>query len=101
MGMATPVEVSQIRKRADGTIDGLGGIWRDRPWFMSERTVITEVEDGNHWALFVRIDGQNVPISIASVDGRKHLMAGSRRLAHLGLLAWQDVDERGWPVIPR
>jgi hypothetical protein len=97
--MLTPVEVSQIRNRADGTIEGLGGIWRHRPWFMSERSVITEVEDGSHWAFFVRIDGKNVPISIASVDGRKHLIAASRPLTHLGLLAWRDADERGWPVI--
>jgi hypothetical protein len=74
-----------------------GGIWRDRPWYMSERTVITEVEDGSHWAFFVRVDGENVPISINAVDGRKHLMAGSRPLTHVGLLAWRDVDERAGP----
>jgi hypothetical protein len=66
---------------------------------MSERSVIAEVEDGSQWALSVRIDGENVPISIASVDGRKHLMAGSRPLTHIGLRAWRDVDERGLPVI--
>jgi hypothetical protein len=99
MGMATPVEVSQIGCRADGIIEGLGGIWRDRPWFMSERSVITEVEDGSHWVFFVRIEGENVPISIASVHGRKHLVAGSSPL-HAGLRAWQNVDERGWPCHP-
>jgi|SRR3984957_8195312 hypothetical protein len=98
--MSAPVEVSQIRKRANGSIEGLGGICRDRPWYMSERVVVTEVEDGSHWAFFVRIDGESVPISIASVDGRKHLMARSRPLTRLGLLAWRDVDERGSPVIP-
>ena len=97
--MLTPVEVSQIRKRADGAVAGLGGIWRDRPWYMSERVVVTEVEDGSHWAFFVRIDGESVPISIASVDGGKHLMAGSRPLTRLELLAWRDVDEWGWPII--
>jgi hypothetical protein len=83
--MPTPVELSQVRKRADGTIEGLGGIWRDRPWFMSERTVITEVEDGRHWAFFVRIDSENLPISIASVDGRKRLMAAGKPVTLLGL----------------
>jgi hypothetical protein len=97
--MHTPVEVSQIRKRADGVIEGLGGIWRDRPWFMPERSVITEVEDGSHWAFFVHVDGKDVPLSIVVVDGRKYLMAGSRPLTHLGLLAWRVVDEKGWPVI--
>jgi hypothetical protein len=76
--MATSVEVSQIRKRADGAIEGLGGIWRDRPWFMSERSGIAEVEDGNHSALFVRIDGENEPISIASVGASTSWPGGGR-----------------------
>jgi hypothetical protein len=70
--MATPVEVSQVRTGAHGGIEGLGGIWRNRPWYMSERSVIAEVESGRYWTFFVRLDGENMPLSVVSVEGHKH-----------------------------
>lgn len=101
--MPTPVEVTQIKRSAVNLsgIEGLGGTWRDGPWYMSERNVIWEVErpDGERqWNFFVVIDGKNTPITVVSLDGRKYLGAAGRPLALLGLREWRDVDERGWPV---
>jgi hypothetical protein len=101
--MPTPVEVTQIKRSAVNLsgIEGLGGTWRDGPWYMSERNAIWEVErpDGERqWNFFVVIDGKNTPITVVSLDGRKYLGAAGRPLALLGLREWRDVDERGWPV---
>jgi hypothetical protein len=41
--MPTPVEVTQI-KRTAGRIEGLGGVWRDRPWYLSVSDMIREIE---------------------------------------------------------
>jgi len=78
--MPTPVEVSHIKRSAMNRsgVEGLGGTWRNRPWYMSERNVICEIEQPDvtrQWDFFVVIDGENVPITVVSIDGRKHLMA--------------------------
>lgn len=101
--MPTPVEVSLIKRSAENQsgVEGLGGIWRDRPWYMPERSVIAEVQlpaDQRQWYFFVIIDGKTVPLTIASVNGRKYIMAGSKPMTILGLAEWRDHDERGWPI---
>jgi hypothetical protein len=88
--MPTPVEVSHIKHGHvnQSGIAGLGGTWRDRPWYMSEPNLIWEIgRPGNErqWDFFVVIEGQNVPIAIASIDGRKHLTAAGRSVLLLGL----------------
>jgi hypothetical protein len=47
--MPTPVEISFVKMSDDlpsqpRRIEGLGGIFRDRPWYMSERNLIAEAE---------------------------------------------------------
>jgi hypothetical protein len=88
--MPTPVEVSHIKRNVAG-IERLGGAWRNRPWNMSVLNVIWEIErqDSNRqWDFFVVIDRANVRITVAKLDGRKHLMAAGKPLTHLGLQEW-------------
>ncbi len=91
--MATPVEVSRIKRTGvnEPGIEGLGGTWRDRPWYMSERNVIWEIgrPDGERqWDFFVVIDGANVPIAVTATGGHKHLVAAGKPVTHLGLQEW-------------
>ena len=56
--MSTPVEVPYVkRSRVKLTgIDALGGIWRDRPWSMSERNLIAEIQqpaETRQWNFYV------------------------------------------------
>ena len=79
--MPTPVEVSYVKLRTDvpgglSRIEGLGGIFRDRPWYMSERNLIAEAqhpEDRRTWNFYVSIGGRSVPLAVAVHDGRKYL----------------------------
>jgi hypothetical protein len=99
--MPMPVEVTHIKRcgtNASG-VEGLGGMWNG-PWYMSERSVIAEVECAEYWTFFVCIDGKTAPLTVTSIDGRKHLMVAGKPVTLLRLLAWRDMDERGWPVIP-
>ncbi len=80
--MPTPVEVSFVKVRDDlpsrpRRIEGLGGIFRDRPWYMSERNLIVEAEQPEAtrtWNFFfLRSNGEAVPLIVAVRDGRKYL----------------------------
>jgi hypothetical protein len=57
---------------------------------MSACNVIAEVEHGDHWAFFVHLDGENLPLTVVSTDGRKHLMVRGKPLALTGLPEWSD-----------
>jgi hypothetical protein len=73
-------------------IEGLGGTWQDRPWFMSERNLIWEIErpaDRRYWDFFVRVDDKTVPIIVVSMDGRKMLTCAGEPFALLKLPEWQ------------
>ena len=57
-------------------IEGLGGLFRDRPWYLSERNLIAEVEKPittRAWDFFVRIGAGAVPLIVAIRGGRKQL----------------------------
>jgi hypothetical protein len=85
--MPTPVEVSRIQKDRDRIVR-LGGIWRDRPWSMSERNVIREIglsDRERHWDFFVMLDGKAATVLVRSENGRKHLTVGGERAALLTL----------------
>ena len=79
--MATSVEISFVKVRDDvpsrpRRIEGLGGIFRDRPWYMSERNLIVEAEQPEAtrtWNFFLRTGGEAVPLIVAVQDGRKYL----------------------------
>jgi hypothetical protein len=89
--MPTPVEVSHIKCNRTG-IEGLGGTWRDRPWYLSLGSLIWEIERPDRERqrdFFVTVDGRQVPIVVVSNDGRKHLMAAGRPFALLELPEWR------------
>ncbi len=81
--MATPVEVSFV-KRCSGTsgpaasVEGFGGLFNDKPWYLRESYVIAEVEkppSRRVWDFYVRVGGEAVPMVVAAVGGRKYLTA--------------------------
>jgi hypothetical protein len=79
--MPTPVEISFVKICDDFAgqprrIEGLGGTFRDRPWYMSERNLIAEAEKPEAirvWNFYVRNGGEPVPLIVAVHDGRKYL----------------------------
>jgi hypothetical protein len=73
--MPTPVEVSHIKRSVVNSsgIEGLGGMWRDRPWYMSERSLIWEIEwpdDRRQWSFYVQSGDKRLPVIVSSSDGR-------------------------------
>lgn len=85
--MPTPVEVSFVKMRDDvlsrpPRIEGLGGIFRDRPWYMSERNLIVEAEQPEAtraWNFFLWSGGEAVPLIVAVHDGRKYLTTPGKK----------------------
>jgi hypothetical protein len=76
--MPTPVEISFVKMRDDlpSRIEGLGGMFLDRPWYMSEHNLIAEAEKPEAtrvWDFYVRNGAEAVPLVVASHDGRKYL----------------------------
>jgi hypothetical protein len=89
-----PVEVSHIKRStvSPSVIEGLGGTWRDRPWHMSLRNIIREIErpdSERQWDFFVVIDCTNVQTTVAPTRGRKELVATGRPLTDLALPEWR------------
>ena len=81
--MATPVEISFVKRRP-GTLDpaasveGVGGLFNEKPWYLDERYVIAEAEKPQSqrvWDFYVRVDGEPVPVVVAAHGGRKFLTA--------------------------
>jgi hypothetical protein len=80
-----PVEVSHIKRStvSPSVIEGLGGTWRDRPWHMSLRNIIREIErpdSERQWDFFVVIDCTNVQTTAAPTRGRR--TCGDGQAAH-------------------
>jgi hypothetical protein len=79
--MPTPVEISFVKMRDDlpgrpRRIEGLGGMFRDRPWYMSERDLIAEAEKPEAtrtWNFYVWNGAEAVPLLLGLQDGRKYL----------------------------
>jgi hypothetical protein len=77
--MPTPVEISFVKMR-DGhlthRIEGLGGLFRDRPWYLCESSLIAEAEKPDAtrvWDFYVRTGAEAVPLIVAIRGGRKYL----------------------------
>lgn len=90
--MATPVEVSYIKRTGveHSVIEGLGGIWRDRPWYMSERSVVWEIGRPRTSA-----NGISSSSSTVSTAGRRAAPLDRRlRLATLRPAVLQIMGER-------
>jgi hypothetical protein len=100
--MATPVEISFV-KMGDGhlahRIEGLGGLFRDRPWYLCENSLIAEAEKPDAtrvWDFYLLNGAETVPLIVAVRGGRKYLAtpgesAPSARLVALPPLppAWE------------
>ncbi len=85
--MATPVEVSRIQRNGD-RIERLGGMWRDRPWSMSARNMLAEVElpaSERQWDFFVSIGGGRVAVAVTLIGDRKALVAAGSAQVLLAL----------------
>ena len=104
--MPTPVEISFVKIR-DGVsspvrrIEGLGGTFRDRPWYMSERNLIAEAEKPEAtraWNFYVWNGAEAVPLIVAVQDGRKYLTTPGENGASAKLITLppmpQDWAER-------
>jgi hypothetical protein len=90
--MPIPVEVLLVGRRAFGGIGGLGGTWRDRPWYMSERRPIGEIErptNERQWDFFVASARRHLSVTVELRNSRKVLDAG-RRCGSVGL---PDADD--------
>jgi hypothetical protein len=79
--MATPVEVSFVKISDDlllrrRRIQGLGGIFCHRPWYMSEQCLIAEAERPEAtraWNFYVQNGTEALPLIVAVHAGRKYL----------------------------
>ncbi len=91
--MPVPVEVSQVRRRAGepNQIEGLGGIWRDRPWYMSTLWLLWEIErpeDSRSWNFYVQVSGKQVPVIVSVTNGHKRLTTAEGVEALWNLPEW-------------
>ncbi len=105
--MATPVEVSCVKRRmgwsaAREQIEGLGGMWRDRPWYMSAENLIREIERPNgerQWDFYVQVGDRQLPIVVSSAGKRMYLAVDNEPDALLKLPEWRREDAMGWPIV--
>jgi hypothetical protein len=91
--MPTPVEVSYIKRSAVNRsgVEGLGGTWRDRPWYLSEDSVIWEIkrpDDRRQWDFYVQDADKRLPVIVVSDGGQKYLATAGEPLALLKLPQW-------------
>ena len=91
--MPTPVEVSLIKRSAANLsgIEGLGGIWRDAPWYLSERSLIWEIsqpDSERQWDFFVAGERRHLPVTVELRYGRKVLTTTNRDAVLFSLPEW-------------
>jgi hypothetical protein len=70
---------------------------------MPARDVIWEIgrpDSKRQWDFFVVIDQGNVPLTLVSVDGYKHLMAAGKPLTHFSRVVGRN-DLRAALLTPR
>jgi hypothetical protein len=105
--MPTAVEVSSVKRghKVGATherIEGLGGIWRDRPWYMSSGSVITEIErpaNRRQWDFYVQVGDRSLPVIVTSTGGRKYLTTPGDAYALLKLPELpQERDCKDWSI---
>jgi hypothetical protein len=77
--MPTPVEITFV-KMGDGhrsdRIEGLGGLFRDRPWYLCVSSLIAEAEKPDAtriWDFYIQSGAETVPLIVVVRAGRKHL----------------------------
>jgi hypothetical protein len=93
--MPTPVEISFVKMSDDlpsqpRRIEGLGGIFRDRPWYMSERNLIAEAEKPEEiraWNFYIWNGVDAVPLTVAVHKGRKYLTTPGENVPSAKLVA--------------
>jgi hypothetical protein len=97
MAMPTPIRVSYVKRRAMNglAIEGLGGTWRDRRWYLSEQSLIQEIDqpvERRHWDFYLQAGPRRLLVIVSWARGRKYLTA-SEPFALLKLPEWpQELD---------
>ena len=98
--MPTPVEISFV-KMGDGylghRIAGLGGLLRDRPWYLCESSLIAEAEKPaatRVWDFYLLNGAETVPLIVAVRGGRKHLATPGESAPSARLVALPPAWER-------
>jgi hypothetical protein len=99
--MPTPIRVSCVKRSAvNGLgVEGLGGTWRDRPWYLSERSLIQEIDqpaERRQWDFYVQAGPRRLPLIVSWADRRKYLTA-EEPLALLKLPEWPQELDRSIP----
>ena len=97
--MPTPVEVSYVKR---GTLDrfgitGLGGMWRDRPWYLSVESIIWWIEqpdDRRQWDFYVQACDKQLPIIVSSGSDGKCVTIADELHVLFALPEWPRELER-------
>jgi Protein of unknown function (DUF3892) len=79
--MAIPIQVSCIKKRGGHynpheRIEGLGGVYNGKAWYMPENDIIAELEKpeaARTWNFFTSVNGKSAWVVVAAYEGRKYL----------------------------
>jgi hypothetical protein len=99
--MPTPIRVSYVKRSAvNGLgVEGLGGTCCDRPWYLSERSLIQEIDqpaERRQWDFYVQAGPRRLPLIVSWADGRKYLTT-EEPLALLKLPEWPQELDRSIP----
>jgi hypothetical protein len=99
--MPTPIRVSYVKRSAVNglSVEGLGGTWRDRPWYLSERSLIQEIDqpaERRQWDFYVQAGPRRLPLIVSWADRRKYLTT-EEPLALLKLPEWPQELDRSIP----
>jgi hypothetical protein len=100
--MPTLVEVSYVKRSVMNRsgVEGLGGTWRDRAWYMSEENLIWEIErpdDRRQWDFYVRAVDRQLPVIVSSENDGKYLTAAGEPFALVKLPEWPQALDRFIP----
>ena len=95
--MADSVQVSCIRKRQHHNpherIEGLGGVYSGKRWYMEEGDIIAELERPaatRRWNFYTSVNGHAAWVIVAVHNGRKYLKTEPDGYHQNNLL---DLDE--------
>ena len=104
--MPTAVDVSWVKIRVGArptaeSIEGLGGMWRARPWYVSVQNVIWEIgrtDDARQWDFYVWVGDRRVPIVVGVTrEGRRYLTTSETPDA---LLRLPGIGDQSLPAVP-
>jgi hypothetical protein len=100
--MPTSVEVSYVKRSAVNRsgVAGLGGMWRDRPWYLSEESLIWWIErpdKSRQWDFYVQVGHTQLSVVVSSGNEGKYLAAAGEPFMLLKLPEWPTELDRSIP----